>query len=157
MATESRALTVNEIIDERPVSRFQATTILLCGLVLTVGAAVTGMLGGSTLHFLAANVLVGVGWNFLFVGGTTLLTFCYRPSERTVAQGFNDFLVFGSVAVFSIAAGWVQTSAGWLTVCVLMMPFVAAVLVAVIWLKFTAGAAPEGVVDGRPALPSAAE
>lgn len=133
------------------IRRCGLLNVLLCGLALTTIAAVTGMFGGTLFHFWLANILVGAGWNFLFVGGTDLLTRCYSPSERAKAQGVNDFLVFGSVAAFSTAAGWVQDTAGWLTVCFVMIPFVAVVFVAVLWLKFTPGAAPAGVSDGRPA------
>lgn len=139
------------------IRRYGLLNILLCGLALTVSAAVTGMFGGTIAHFWLANIFVGAGWNFLFVGGTALLTHCYRPSERSRAQGVNDFLVFGSVAAFSTAAGWVQTTSGWLTVCVVMTPFVVLVFAAVLWLKLTPGAAPDGIGDGRPALPAAAE
>jgi len=139
------------------IARFGLLNVLLCGLCLTTGAAVTGMFGGTIFHFWLANILVGAGWNFLFVGGTDLLTHCYRPSERSRAQGINDFLVFGSVAAFSIASGWVQDTAGWLTVCIVMVPFVAVVFAAVLWLKLTPGAAPETVSDGRRAIPMAAE
>jgi MFS family permease len=139
------------------IHRFGLMNVLLCGLALTTGAAATGMFGGTLFHFWLANILVGAGWNFLFVGGTDLLTHCYRPSERAKAQGVNDFLVFGTVAAFSTAAGWVQDTAGWLIVCIVMVPFVAVVGVAVLWLKLTPGAAPEGVADARPAIPAAAE
>ncbi len=140
------------------IHRFGLLNVLLCGLCLTTGAAVTGMFGGTLFHFWLANIFVGAGWNFLFVGGTDLLTHCYRPSERARAQGFNDFLVFGTVAAFSIASGWVQETAGWLIVCIVMVPFVAVVGCAVIWLKFTPGAAPATVSDARRAVaPAAAE
>lgn len=138
------------------INRYGLLNVLLCGLALTSSAAVTGMFGGTMFHFWLANIFVGAGWNFLFVGGTALLTHCYRPSERSRAQGVNDFLVFGSVAAFSTAAGWVQTTSGWLTVCIAMTPFVAVVFAAVLWLKLTPGAAPSGVRDGRPALPAVA-
>ena len=128
------------------IARFGLLNILLCGLVLSSAAAVTGLFGGSLHHFWFANVLVGSGWNFLFVGGTALLTHCYRPVEREKAQGINDFLVFGTVAIFSGVAGWIQTDFGWSTVCTAMMPFLALVAGAVLWLKYTPGAAPEGVL-----------
>ena len=140
------------------IARYGLLNILLCGLILSTGAAVTGMFGGDMHHFWLANVLVGCGWNFLFVGGTALLTHCYLPVEREKAQGINDFLVFGTVALFSGASGWIQTEFGWITVCIVMIPFLALVAGAVLWLKFTPGAAPDGVKDGTPArVPAAAE
>ncbi len=140
------------------IARYGLLNVLLCGLALSTAAALVGLSGNSLTHFLVANVFVGSGWNFLFVGGTALLTHCYRPAEREKAQGINDFLVFGTVAIFSGASGWVQTGFGWTAVCIVMMPFIAIVAMAVIWLKFTPGAAPETVSDARRALPvSAAE
>src|SRR5690606_1334388 len=139
------------------IKRCGLLNVLLCGLGLTMSAAVAGIFGGTMLHFLVANILVGVGWNFLFVGGTALLTHYYHPSARAKVQGVNDFLVFGSVAAFSIAAGWVQANGGWLTVCVVMIPFVAVVFVAVVWLKLAAGADAEGLPGRRAAVPDPAE
>ena len=140
------------------IARYGLLNVLLWGLGLSTAAAITGLSGSSLTHFWVANIFVGSGWNFLFVGGTALLTHCYRPVEREKAQGINDFLVFGTVAVFSGASGWVQTDFGWTAVCIVMLPFIAIVAGAVLWLKLTPGAAPDGVRDGRPALsPVAAE
>jgi MFS family permease len=80
-------------------------------------------------------VCIGIGWNFLFVSGTTLLTETYRPEEKSKAQGFNDFLVFGAVAVFSFTAGYIQANFGWVTVNFFVLPWVFGVGAAVIWLK----------------------
>jgi MFS family permease len=137
------------------ISRFGLLNILLCGLMLLAAAATTGAFGGTLHYFWWANVLVGTGWNFLFVGGTTLLTHTYRPVERNRVQGVNDFLVFFSVANFSFAAGFLQAEIGWNNVSLVMLPFVGVVLAAVLWLKFTPGAAPSTVKDGRAALAAA--
>lgn len=137
------------------IARYGLLNVLLAGLVLISGAAITGLFGGDIHHFWLANVLVGAGWNFLFVGGTALLTYTYRPSERSKSQGVNDFLVFGTVAMFSGAAGWIQSSMGWNSVCIAVAPFILAVFVAVLWLKFVPGAAPDGL--GRARVPAAAE
>lgn len=134
------------------ISRYGLLNVLLCGLALTGAAATTGAFGGTLHHFWWANVLVGTGWNFLFVGGTTLLTHTYRPVERNRVQGVNDFLVFFSVAVFSFAAGWLQAMIGWTHVSAAMLPFVGVAAAAVLWLKFTPGAAPVTVKDGRAAV-----
>ena len=129
--------------------------VLLAGLVLSSSAAVIGMSGGTIEHFWFANVCVGCGWNFLFVGATTLLTKMYRPEEKAKAQGMNDFLVFQSVAAFSLSAGLLQNNVGWTMVCALLLPCVAIVFVAVLYLKFVPGAAPPGL--GRPVGPASAE
>jgi MFS family permease len=129
--------------------------VLLAGLVLSSTAALIGMSGGTIEHFWFANICVGCGWNFLFVGATHLLTKMYHPEEKAKAQGMNDFMVFQSVAAFSLSAGLLQNSVGWTTVCMLLLPCVAVVFVAVLYLKFVPGAAPPGL--GRPAAPAAAE
>ena len=124
------------------ISRYGLLNILLVGLLLSATSATTGALGGTIEHFWIANVLVGIGWNFLFVGGTALLTYAYRPSERSRAQGFNDFMVFGVVAIFSGASGWIQSVMGWNVVCYAVTPFIFAVFLAVLWLKLSPTAVP---------------
>ncbi|MEC7488353.1 MAG: MFS transporter [Pseudomonadota bacterium] len=134
------------------IKRFGLLNVLLAGLVLSSFAAVIGLSGGTIQHFWFANVCVGCGWNFLFVGATHLLTKMYRPEEKSKAQGINDFLVFQSVAAFSLSAGFLQNSVGWTMVCTLLLPCVAVVFVAVLYLKFMPGAAPPGL--GRPPVPA---
>ena len=88
--------------------------------VLCVFVALSGM---ALTHFWLALVLLGVSWNFMFIGGTTLLTTTYRPSEAAKVQGLNDFLVFGTVATASLSAGFLQTKYGWDTVNLAVLPF----------------------------------
>ena len=78
----------------------------------------------------AALVLLGVGWNFLFVGGTTLLTESYRPEEKAKVQGMNEFLVWGTVACTSLSAGALHNAAGWGAINVAAIPPLAGVLLA---------------------------
>ena len=132
------------------IARFGLLNVLLAGLLLSACSAIVGALGGSISHFWLANVLVGMGWNFLFVGGTALLTYTYRPSERAKAQGINDFLVFGAVAIFSGSSGWIQTVLGWNTVCYLVLPFITAVFISVCWLKLYPSAVPAGLRNSDP-------
>jgi hypothetical protein len=75
--------------------RFGAVSIAMCGLALLSGAALAGLHGITFGHFAINLVLLGLGWNFGFIGGTTLLTSCYRPEEREKVQALNDFVVFG--------------------------------------------------------------
>ena len=128
--------------------------VLLAGLVLSSTAALIGMSGGTMQHFWFANVCVGCGWNFLFVGSTHLLTKMYHPEEKAKAQGINDFLVFQSVAVFSLSAGLLHNNVGWVNICALLLPCVSIVFIAVLYLKFKPGAAPPGV-GGRELLKGA--
>jgi len=134
------------------ITRAGLLNVLLMGLALTIAAAVLGLFANSVASFAVANLCVGAGWNFLFVGGTTLLTHVYRPGERSRAQGLNDMLVFQTVALFSFVAGWIQVNLGWGTVCWIIMPFIGAVALAVLWLKFTPGAAPETLDRAAPRL-----
>jgi MFS family permease len=87
-------------------------------------------------NFWAGLVLLGVGWNFLFVGGSTLLTGAYTPAERAKTQAAHDFLVFGTTASASALSGVLLSHYGWDTVNVIAAPFVvvvAGVVVALAW------------------------
>lgn len=95
------------------ISRFGIFNIMIAGIVLLVAGVVVALLGVSEWHFRGALSLNGVGWNFLFVGATTLLTTTYRPAERGKAQAFNDFMVFGVTTVASLMAGVVLELNGW--------------------------------------------
>lgn len=134
------------------IARFGVINVLLAGLGMMALAAANGLLGTAVTNFWIANICVGTGWNFLFVGATTLLTYTYAPAERSKAQGVNDFLVFGFVAFFSFASGWVQTSYGWAVVMYTMFPLIAAVLCAVLWLRLTPGAQPAAIRRAGAAL-----
>jgi MFS family permease len=135
------------------IGRIGLLNVLIAGLVLSLAAALIGLSGHSLAFFLIANICVGMGWNFLFVGSTALLTKTYRPEEKNKSQGLNDALVFQSVAVFSFSAGLLHNAIGWESICVVLLPFIAIVFAAVLYLKFKPGAAPEGM--GRPAVAAA--
>jgi len=134
------------------IARFGVINVLLAGLGLMALAAVNGLLGTEVTNFWVANICVGAGWNFLFVGATTLLTYTYAPAERAKAQGVNDFLVFGFVALFSFASGWLQTGYGWAVVMYTMFPLIAAVFCAVLWLRLSPGAQPAAIRRSGAAL-----
>jgi len=95
------------------IARFGAERIIAVGLVLLAGCAVVGLSGTDVAHFWLAIILLGIGWNFGFIGATALLTTTYRPEETGKVQGFNDFLVFGSVAIASFSSGTLFNSVGW--------------------------------------------
>jgi MFS family permease len=93
-------------------------------------------LGGTDLtHFWGALVLLGVGWNFLFLGGTTLLTETYRIEEKAKAQALNDFLVFTMVTVSSLSAGALHYLLGWRAVNIGVLLPIALILGALLWLR----------------------
>jgi MFS family permease len=79
-------------------------------------------------------VLLGVGWNFLYIGATTLLTETYRPEERAKAQGANEFAIFAMMALSSLSSGMIVTNAGWDKVNYAAMPLIAIVVVALLFL-----------------------
>jgi MFS family permease len=81
-----------------------------------------------------ALFLLGVGWNFLYIGGTALLTETYRPAEKAKAQGANDLVIFLVMATSSFASGLLLETNGWQLLNYLAIPFVAAVGIAVLWL-----------------------
>jgi len=95
------------------IARFGVTRILLAGAGMLLASALAALSGLALYNFWAALALLGVGWNFLYVGGTTLLTSAYRPEERAKTQAANEFLTFGVVAVASFASGGVMARIGW--------------------------------------------
>src|SRR3990167_3810899 len=114
------------------IKRFGAPRIMQAGFVLLLGHVVIALSGLEFLHFASALVLLGVGWNFAFVGGTALLTQTYRPAEQLKVQAINEFLVFGLVAVSTLSAGWLYDRYGWATLNLAVVPFlVLALLVSV--------------------------
>jgi MFS family permease len=116
------------------IRRFGVLNVILAGLVL-LAVAVAVALGGNTIpHFWAALVLVGMGWNFMYVGGTTLLTESYAPAEKARTQGTNDFIVFATMGVSSLASGAMVSTAGWETMNRAVLPFLALIAAAVLWL-----------------------
>ncbi|CAN7634124.1 MFS transporter [Bosea sp. LjRoot90] len=117
----------------RLIARFGKEKLTAAGLVLTALAAVVGLNGLSVAHFWIALVLLGVGWNFGFIGATALVTDCYRPEERVKVQAANDFLVFGSVAIASFSSGGLLSAGGWDSVNWLVFPPVAIALALVAW------------------------
>ena len=95
------------------IDRFGVTTMITVGVLLNFGGMVFNLSGVTLENFWIALVLMGAGWNFMFVGGTTLLTKSYRPEERAKVQALNDFLVFTTVAVFSFSSGALYSAFDW--------------------------------------------
>jgi predicted MFS family arabinose efflux permease len=115
------------------ISRFGLERITGAGLALIIVAAVIGIAGISLWHFWAALALLGVGWNFAFIGATTMVTHCHRPNERNKVQAFNDFLVFGSMAISSFTSGALLVSFGWSMVNEVAFPVVLAATALLVW------------------------
>lgn len=115
------------------IARFGKEKVTAAGLCLTALAAIVGLHGLSVAHFWIALILLGLGWNFGFIGATALVTDCYRPEERVKVQAANDFLVFGSVAIASFSAGGLLNAGGWESVNWLVFPPVVVALALVAW------------------------
>jgi len=94
--------------------------------------AIVALAGNAYGHFLAALALIGVGWNFMYTGGTTLLTESYRPAEKARTQGANDAIMFTTMAVSSFSSGALVSSAGWEVMNYCALPLLAVVAGAVL-------------------------
>ena len=117
------------------INRYGTTTVMSAGIVLMLAGVAVALSGTAEWNFRIALTVNGVGWNFLFVGATALVTTCYRPNERGKAQALNDLLVFSTTATSSFMAGFLQDKWGWQPLnwfSVLLMLLAA---VAVIWLR----------------------
>jgi len=116
------------------IKRFGLLQVMLAGtalLLVCIGIALSGI---AVANFWFALVLLGIGWNFLYIGGTTLITETYRPSEKAKAQGANDLAIFLVMATSSSASGILLNRNGWETLNYLAIPFVAAIALALLWL-----------------------
>ena len=115
------------------INRFGLERITGLGFALIIVAAGIGIAGISLWHFWIGLALLGVGWNFAFIGATTMVTHCHRPNERNKVQAFNDFLVFGSMAIGSFSSGQLLASFGWATVNEVVFPVVLAASALLLW------------------------
>ena len=122
------------------IAKYGAERIIGIGLVLLTISAFAGLSGVDLGNFFAALILLGLGWNFGFIGATTLLANSYAPSERAKVQGLNDFLVFGSVTAASFGSGWLMNCSGssvvkgWSSVNIAMLPWLLLAAIALLWL-----------------------
>ncbi len=104
------------------IARFGAPRVVVAGLALSAAAAAVGITGLTVWHFWASLVLLGIGWNFGFVGASAMVLECHRPEERTRVQSLNDFAVFGFMVVGSFASGGLLNAYGWEMVCLISFP-----------------------------------
>jgi MFS family permease len=115
------------------IARFGVARMAGIGLALIIGSAVINITGISVWHFWIALALLGVGWNFAFVAASTMVMQCHRPNERNKVQAFNDFLVFGSMAISSFSSGTLLVNFGWSTVNEVVFPVVLAAAALLLW------------------------
>ena len=113
------------------ISRYGIFNVMVGGIVLLVAGVVVALTGVTVWHFRGALTLNGIGWNFLFVGATTLLTTTYRPSERGKAQAFNDCMIFATTTVASLMAGVMLELKGWAVLNYLALALVCVALLVI--------------------------
>lgn len=120
------------------IGRYGTDRVAGCGLAIIAAGALIALSGITLWHFWSALVLLGVGWNLAFVGGTALVTQCHRPNERNKVQAVNDFLVFGSMAIGSFSSGHLLANYGWSMVAEVVLPVVIAAGVLLIGVNLAA-------------------
>jgi MFS family permease len=116
------------------INRWGVLAVLMTGAVATLLCVIINLSGTSVTHFWIGLFLLGIGWNFLFIGATTLLTKAYLPEERFKTQALNDFIVFSMVATASLSAGMLQHNYGWRLVNYAALPAIAIILLSLAWL-----------------------
>ncbi|WCP68769.1 MFS transporter [Vibrio tubiashii] len=110
------------------IERFGARAMILAGGLLFVLCIAINIHGQSIWHFSLALILLGVGWNFMFIAATGLFSQSYKPQNKSKAQAFNEFFVFSCVTVTALMSGWLESTVGWQTMNVYVLPFVLAVI-----------------------------
>jgi len=115
------------------INRFGAISIIISGILLNLLSIVINLAGTNILNFWSSLIFLGIGWNFMFVAGTNMLTESYYPEEKAIVQGVNDFLVFGSAAIFSLISGILQTSIGWEGLNLTAVLLLLIVVIVLIW------------------------
>jgi MFS family permease len=131
------AMFAPSFVTGRVIRRFGVLPVMFTGALLNFAAIGIALSGIAVAQFWWSLVCLGVGWNFLYIGGTTLLTETYRPEEMAKAQGANDQTIFLMMVVSSFTSGMTVTTAGWAQVNLVALPLVAVVAVAIAWFGFS--------------------
>jgi len=129
------AMFAPSLVTGRIIQRFGVLKVMLVGVGLNLACVAIALGGIDVPHFLGALVLLGVGWNFLYIGGTTLLSEAVIPADRARAQGINDLAIFVTMALSSFSSGVIVERDGWRTLNLAAIPFVLAVGLALVWLS----------------------
>jgi MFS family permease len=116
------------------ILRFGLRAMMATGLALIAVAAGVGYAGTGLWNFWIALVVLGVGWNFGFIAATNLVTECHGPQERNKVQAFNDFLIFGFMAIASLSSGTLLSRFGWTAVTTLVFPVVLGAALLLAWV-----------------------
>jgi MFS family permease len=118
------------------INRFGLTRIMIAGMVLNAICVVAALASTGLVAFYVALLCLGIGWNFMFVGGTTLLAQSYRPSERAKTQGIAELLRYATTAIATLAAGPALGFFGWSVVNVAILPVIALAAAMTVWWRF---------------------
>lgn len=116
------------------ITRFGVLSVMFVGALILYVCVAIALSGITVAHFWVAMVLLGIGWNFLYIGGTTLLTESYRPSEKAKVQGINDMIIFVTMATTSFSSGLLLDRNGWDTINYLALPFISIAVVGLLWM-----------------------
>ena len=119
------------------INRFGVLRIMLAGIVLLAAHVLLALSGTGFYNFTAALILLGVGWNFLYIGGTNLLTRTYSTAEKGKAQATNDLTIFIVGLAASLSAGVLQNTIGWQALNIWLLPWLAAAAAAILWLQMS--------------------
>ena len=125
------------------IRKFGIAQVMIAGVLLLYACVAIALAGNSVSHFWWAMLIQGVGWNFLYVSGTTLVTESYQPAEKAKAQGANDVAIFLTMVVSSFSSGLLLENNGWQTLNYLALPLVTVAAVAILWLFWLRRAPPE--------------
>ena len=117
------------------IARFGKEKIVATGLIILIVCAIVALNGLTLINFYVALILLGIGWNFGFIGATSMVTDTYEPHERGKAQGANDFLLFGTVAFASFMSGLSLNNMGWYFINWIIFPIVGLALLSLFWLS----------------------
>ena len=117
------------------IVRFGASRVIVAGLAAYAICGIVAISGVDLMHFWLSLILLGIGWNFGFIGATSMLTSTYSPDEKNRAQGMNDIVLFSTVALASFASGQFLNALGWNPVNLLIFPLSLICLAALLWLK----------------------
>lgn len=117
------------------IQKFGHLRIIAAGAVIAMLCAVVNFMGVAFENFLIANLFVGLGWNFCYVGGSTLLGQAYKPAEKEKVQGVHDFIVYSSTALAAGLSGFMQAQAGWTLINATSLPMLGAILAVLFWFR----------------------
>lgn len=117
------------------IERFGVARLMFTGAIVLLATSIVGLQGQSVMHYWWTLILLGVGWNFLYVGGTSMLTYTYSTEERFQAQAVNEFMVFGMSATASLLAGTVMYYFGWFRLMLIPIPILILICIALLIVR----------------------